>query len=308
MLKSVFVCLIAVSMPAIAQVSITENRDRIDVVIDGQPFTSLHKGDDANKPYLYPLRSASGKPVTRGFPMEQIPGESTDHPHQRSVWIGAEHVSGMDFWENEPGSDRAHKGKIVFQRVLALHQGKRKGDVTVVAAWVGPNGEAVLHETLTLTFYAGTERNRFFDVDVDLKADKKIAFEDDHDALLGLRLATPFEESHGGVVKNAEGVTGADHVRGTHSPWADWQADLGGEKIGVAIMDSPRNPRHPTPWHVRPYAMIFASPFAQHDFSKDLPDGSITLEAGKDLRFRYRILIHPGDFSVAAAFKEFAAQ
>jgi len=54
--------------------------------------------------------------------------------------------------------------------------------------------------------------------------------------------------------------------------------------------------------------MIFASPFAQHDFSKDLPDGSITLEAGKDLRFRYRILIHPADFPVAAAFKEFSAQ
>lgn len=247
MLKSVFVYLVAVSMPAIAQVSITENPDRIDVIIDGQPFTSLHKGDDANKPYLYPLRSALGKPVTRGFPMEQIPGESTDYPHQRSVWIGAEHVSGMDFWENEPNSDRAHKGKIVFQRVLALHQGKQKGDVTVLAAWRGSDGEAVLNETLTLTFYSGTHRNRLFDVDVDLKADRKITFEDDHDALLGLRLATPFEESHGGVVRNAEGVTGADRVRGTHSAWADWQADLGGKRsalrswIRQAILAIPRH-------------------------------------------------------------------
>lgn len=52
--------------------------------------------------------------------------------------------------------------------------------------------------------------------------------------------------------------------------------------------------------------MIFASPFAQHDFSKDLPDGSITLDAGKDLRFRYRILIHPAGLSVADAFNEFS--
>lgn len=296
------------SFPALAQVNFKPQNDRIDVIVDGKPFTSFHKGADANKPYLYPLRTVSGKSVTRGFPMETIPGELTDHPHQRSLWIGAERVNGIDFWENEPTSDRAHRGKIVFQKVLSMHEGKTKGDITVLASWVSPEGVTLLDETLTLTFYAATKQNRMLDVSFTLLAKKKVTFEDDHDAILGLRLATPFNEDQGGVVRNAEGVKGADHVRGTHSPWADWQADLGGEKIGVAMMDSPKNLRYPTPWHVRPYGMLFASPFAQHDFSKDLPDGSLTLEAGKSLHLDYRVLIHPADVSVADAFKEFAGR
>jgi Methane oxygenase PmoA len=291
-----------------AQVHIEEQNSRIEITIDGKPFTSFYKGSEANKPYLYPLRTASGKIVTRAFPMEQIEGESTDHPHQRSLWIGAEHVSGMDFWEIEPSYARAHRGKIVFQKILSIHPGKQQGDMTVLAQWISPSGEVLLDETLTMTFYAGTQQTRMFDIDLHLQARKKVTFEDDHDAILGLRLATPFEEAHGGKVRNAEGVEGADHVRGTHSPWVDWQADVNGENTGVAIMDSPKNFRFPTPWHVRPYGMLFASPFAQHDFSKEAPDGSLTLEPGKELPLRYRILIHPADFSVAASFKEFASR
>lgn len=300
--------LASLSIPAIAQVKIEPHDDQIDVAIDGKLFTSFHKGSEANKSYLYPIRSASGKPVTRGFPMEQIAGESTDHPHQRSLWIGAERVSGMDFWENEPSYDRPNKGRIVFRRVLAIHNGTKKGDLTVLAQWLSPSGEPLIDETLRMTFYAGTQTNRFFDIDLNLKAEKKVTFEDDHDEILGLRLATPFEENHGGKVRNAAGIEGADHVRGTHSPWVDWQADVDGEKLGVAVMDSPQNFRYPTPWHVRPYAMLFASPFAQHDFSKELPDGSLTLEPGKLLHLRYRILIHPVDVSVERMFREFAGQ
>jgi len=30
--------------------------------------------------------------------MEQVSGESTDHPHQHGVWIGAEHLNDADFF------------------------------------------------------------------------------------------------------------------------------------------------------------------------------------------------------------------
>jgi hypothetical protein len=32
-------------------------------------------------------------------------------------------------------------------------------------------------------------------------------------------------------------------------------------------MDHPTNFRFPTPWHVRDYALLFASPFASRDYS-----------------------------------------
>src|SRR5690242_3805049 len=51
------------------------------VNIDGKPFTAYCYPDTLEKPILYPLRTASGHIITRGFPLEPRPGERTDHPH-----------------------------------------------------------------------------------------------------------------------------------------------------------------------------------------------------------------------------------
>src|SRR3954471_18832746 len=55
---------------------------RVDIFIDGTPFTSYIWPADLKKPVLYPINSARGTVVTRGFPLEPRPGESVDHPHQ----------------------------------------------------------------------------------------------------------------------------------------------------------------------------------------------------------------------------------
>ncbi|HEV1283995.1 MAG TPA: DUF6807 family protein, partial [Bryobacteraceae bacterium] len=49
--------------------------DVMAVTIDGKPFTMFHYGSDAGKPYLAPIFSASGKNITRRFPMEDVAGE-----------------------------------------------------------------------------------------------------------------------------------------------------------------------------------------------------------------------------------------
>ena len=54
---------------------------RVDVLIDGRPFTSYIYPASLEKPVLYPIRSARGTLVTRGYPLEPRPGERTDHPH-----------------------------------------------------------------------------------------------------------------------------------------------------------------------------------------------------------------------------------
>ena len=54
---------------------------RVDISIDGQPFTSYIYPKSLEKPVLYPIRSAAGVVVTRGYPLEPRPGERADHPH-----------------------------------------------------------------------------------------------------------------------------------------------------------------------------------------------------------------------------------
>src|SRR4051812_46514864 len=91
-----------------AQVKIEVQDSQINVSVNGKPFTTLQKGRNANKPYLAPLLTASGKHITRGFPMEKIDGDATDHPHQRGIWMGFEHVSGMNMWEIDPADTHPH--------------------------------------------------------------------------------------------------------------------------------------------------------------------------------------------------------
>jgi hypothetical protein len=77
--------------------------DKIDIPLDGKPFATFHSGVVEGRPYLAPLRSASGKIITRRFPMEMIEGESRDHRHHRGLWFSYDDVNGVKFWENDPG-------------------------------------------------------------------------------------------------------------------------------------------------------------------------------------------------------------
>jgi len=246
--------------------------------------------------------------VTRAFPMEQVDGESTDHPHQRGVWIGAEHLNDSDFWENEPSEHNPRAGSVVLIGVSDVRSGIGEGRFTIKANWISTAGETPLAETRTMIFRAPSADERIVDIDLRFAANQKATFADNHDSILGLRLGTEFEEPHGGHAVNAEGLTGWERLRGARSAWVDWHASLGGEDVGVAVMDAPTNFRFPTPWHVRDYALLFASPFAFHDYRKDVPDASVTLEPGGELKLRYRILVHSGAADMNAAFERFARE
>lgn len=74
-------------LPVSAQVKITPGPDKISVEIDGKPFTALIMPVEGNKPYVYPLSTASGIVVTRHYPMETVEGETHDHPHHRGMFL-----------------------------------------------------------------------------------------------------------------------------------------------------------------------------------------------------------------------------
>src|SRR5439155_15311168 len=72
------VVLLCSAPPARAQVTLTPGPEQITVDIDGKPFSVFYiGGKDLNRPYLHPIRSASGKIVNRSFPAGQLPGETT---------------------------------------------------------------------------------------------------------------------------------------------------------------------------------------------------------------------------------------
>src|SRR6185369_13839162 len=83
-------------------VKLVERRgqNRIDVTVDGKLFTSYRWGGDFYRPALYPIMSAGGHFMTRGFPFETRDGDTVDHPHQVGCWLAHANVNGIDFWNS----------------------------------------------------------------------------------------------------------------------------------------------------------------------------------------------------------------
>jgi len=78
--------------------------------------------------------------------------------------------------------------------------------------------------------------------------------------------------------------------------YAHAKTDRDGKTLGIAIFDHPKNPRHPTWWHVRDYGLFAANPFGIHDFEKKSPgSGDLKVEPNGSVTFRYRLYVHEGN-------------
>lgn len=293
------------------QVKILRGTERISVEIDGKPYTEYFLSADGNKPYLYPLRTASGVIVTRHFPMETVTGETNDHPHHRGLFFSHGDISGVNFWATEADVKDPKKGRMVLKNVIEAKGGEKSGTIRAVFSGLDPEGKPMMTESRTLTFYPGAE-NRVIDFEIRIDALRELKFMDTKEGTFGIRLATPLSEDRGGRMVNAEGAQTEKNVWGKQSPWVDYFGTLEGKTVGIAIMDNPANPRYPTYWHARAYGLFAANPFGVRDFTGDkTKDGSMTVEAGKSVTFRYRVVIHPGDTQaakIAALYARYASE
>jgi hypothetical protein len=312
------------ALPAAAQVTITKGSEQITVEIDGKPFTVFHIGGaDLKRPNLHPLRSASGKIVNRSFPAGQLPGETIDHPHHAGLFYGHGDVNGFNYWAIQnvatpPSKGSATMGRIVVKNVTAVKSGKQQGSIDVVLTWLKPDGTPLLTETRKMTFHSHPEL-RIIDFDFDFAAIDKVVFRDTKEGTFAMRMATVLEEpaarkkeggpTRTGKLLNAQGAEGEPNVWGKRSEWVDYSGQIDGEKVGVVMMDHPGNPRHPTYWHSRGYGLHSINPFGVSDFLNDkTQNGSLTVEPGQHVRFRYRVVIHPGatPARLAELYKEYA--
>jgi len=319
------VLLVAMSLSAITalaqerSVRFTKNESaqRVDVVIDGQPFTSYLWNDKLKVPVLYPLRTAEGTTVTRGFPLEPRPGERVDHPHHIGLWFNYGSVNGVDFWNNSvalPADQQKKMGAVVHRRVVRATDGKDKGELVVEMDWMMPDAQPILRETTTFIFHSGPHL-RTVDRITQLSAlDKRVVFEDNKEGVLGMRVRRELEQpsneplvftdSSGrptevkvldntgvtGMYRSSENKTG-DAVWGTRGRWTMLSGTVGQQPITLAILDHPKNVGFPTYWHARGYGLFAANPLGQSVFSNGKEKLNFTLEPKQSVTFRYRLLI-----------------
>ncbi|MGB7281649.1 MAG: PmoA family protein [Candidatus Acidiferrum sp.] len=313
-----------------------EPERRVDIAIDGKPFTSYIWPAPLKKPVLYPLRTADGTIITRGYPLEPRPGERTDHPHHAGLWFNYENVNGIDFWNNSDAikaADAPKMGTIVQRAILSAKSGSQEGELDVAADWVTFEKKVLLHEHTHFVFRGGPGFRSIDRITTLTALDEKVSFPDAKDGMLGLRVIRALEipsdkpevyaDASGRPTTVARmdntGVNGTyltsggkkgDAAWGTRGRWCNLSGKVGDEPVTITIFDHPGNPGFPTHWHARGYGLFAANPLGEKVFSNGKETLNFSLAPRASVTFRYRILISSAILTPEAtetAYKEFAA-
>jgi len=310
---------------------------RVDVSVDGQPFTAYVWPEELKVPVLYPLRTAKGTLVTRGFPLDPRPGERVDHPHHAGFWLNYGNVNGVDFWNNSialPPEQQKKMGTVVLRRIARATGGKDRGELAIEAEWRMPDGQPILREATTFVFRAGPDLRAVDRITTLTALDKRVLFHDDKEGMLGMRVRRELEQpsneplaftdSSGrpttvkvldntgvtGQYRSSEGKIG-DAVWGTRARWTMLTGKVGEEPITLVILDHPKNTGFPTYWHARGYGLFAANPLGQEVFSNGKEKLNFTLEPKQSVTFRYRLLILSGPTApdqVAGQYRKFVSE
>lgn len=298
-----------------------KNEKKIDVKIGGQLFTSFLYPDTLEKPVLYPVNTAAGTMVTRGFPLKPAPGDPTDHPHHIGIWFNYESVNGLDFWNNSYAIPPARKPKYGWIKTQA--DPATKGDLlSYHANWTNQANDVLLEETTSFKF-SGKNGTRIIIRTTELKARTEVVFKDVKDGMLGFRVAhalqipelkdKEYKDEHGvvTVVKGAvdsiangnyltsAGATGND-AWGTRAGWCKLYGKMGNDSVTVAILDHPKNINYPTWWHARGYGLFAANPLGENVFTNGKSSTNFSMKPGDRITFRYMIIVQNGNNTLSA--------
>ena len=302
---------------------LNEEEEKVDVMVDGKLFTSFLYTDALDmlkKPVLYPLISANGVIVTRGYPLNPRPKERTDHPHHVGAWLNYGDVNGLDFWNNSdaiPAERESKMGTIRLRKIKAMESGDDEGKLSVVNDWLDSEGNSILEENTEFIF-SSDKGKRTVDRITRLTALQiPVIFNDNKEGMFGIRMARQLEhlidkpvalsDAHGrktdvpvidntGVTGNylsSEGVEGVD-VWGKRAKWIALSGTIDSNDVTVVIMDEPANIGYPTYWHARGYGLFAANPLGQKVFSDGKEELNLSLKPEESVTFKYRILILDG--------------
>lgn len=209
----------------------------------------VQNAEPDKRPFIHPLVAPDGV----GVLTENAPPH---HPWQHGLYVGLNDVNGVGFWaENllrgKPGYD--NDGTFHPRPPEIIDEGITNADESiswrVTTDWRDPRGRAMLVETQTwrYTWRSGTLAT--LDLDWSLTASIDLRF--GAFAYGGLFLRMPFAPERG-----AKALTSESHAdqQGESKParWVAVAMPIVGRDTpaGVAILDHPKNPAHPTPFRI----------------------------------------------------------
>ena len=246
---------------------------------DGEELTRYHFGASLQRPFLYPLTGPEGRSLTRmGHPHDPV-----THSHHNSVWIAHQNVGGVNFWEDNP------KGRIVCRRIEQYEDGADSAWLLGVNAWQDAAGSVLMNERrrIEVKWLEPGQYLVILDLQWEAPGREPLTLGQTAFGPIGVRMAkTIGPRDGGGRLLNSEGQR--DEAQAFHRParWVDASGPVTDRATaGITLMDHPSNPGYPTPFHLRDDGWMGVSPTFR---------GPLVIAAGKPLRLRYGLWIHPG--------------
>lgn len=296
-----------------------DDRNRVDIYIEGSLFTSYQYPRNIEKPFLFPVTAPNGSVITRGFPVEPRKGERVDHPHHIGIWFNHGNVNGLDFWNNSSAIAKDKKdgyGHITHQKIVKAESGK-EAILEVVMTWDDNNGNTLLRENTTYVFY-GSANSRTIDHIATLTAvSGKVVISDSKEGMFAIRLDRAFEMPSNepliftddkGIPTTVEvvdntGVTGmylssgglkGDKVWGTRNDWVLLSGIKDNVNITMGIFDHPGNPGYPAYAHARGYGLFSVNNFGRNSYDSGQEKLMYVLEKGQSVKICHRFYLQSG--------------
>lgn len=320
LLSAVLMMLLLHNCKTVQPVGVSFKEDRagskIEVFVGEHYFTSLIYTDSLEKPILFPILTASGKTVTRGYPIDPRPHERIDHPHHMGLWFNFGDVNGLDFWNNSSAitpERKSHYGHISLDSIILLDPDA--GELITLSTWKDSQNNKLLAERTTYRFGGEGKQNRSIERSTHLTAQQQVTLKSNKEGLFAIRVDRTFEEPDKKPVKrldaaalpadepsvNNEGVNGRyrnrqgyeteSEVWGKKTPWVALRATKEGEVITLVILDHPQNPGYPGWPHARGYGLFSMNNLAGNAMNPDDAPIEIILEAGEDISFCHKLII-----------------
>ena len=252
---------------------VTNNCLFVDEIESGR-IVLQHNARPGMRPYIHPLRGPDGRAcLTEDSPWH--------HPWQHGVQTGFHGVNGCDFW-----FDPGQQAKVVIGTIepsAPSFVSESPATWSIAAMWRHADGSELMAEQQTWSLQAA-EDMLYLDLAWRMEAIPDVQIE--QGLYGGLFVRMPFRADREARVISATGLQD-DATEQQAAAWVDVRmpVDGGGVWGGMAILDHPQNPGHPTHWRVDGQRGINPAPC--------IP-GPIELAAGEGISYRYRLILHDG--------------
>jgi hypothetical protein len=230
---------------------------------------------------LHHVFDEKGEKLLTNGPDGQNPyPKSVRYPHHRGIFIGWSKLQfqggSYDTWHMSKGVRQVH------QKLLELKNDEKKASSTALIHWKNGEGSVMLEEKRTTTVYRpGKEAVLLLDFETELKAVNGEVYLNGDPEHAGFQY-----RAHDDVAKGPSDVKakyvfhrdGIDPRKDEDLPWVAMEYGLNGKRYTVLHINHPNNPKGTVYSAYRDYGRFGAF------FTK-------TIEAGKTLNLKYRIIV-----------------